>query len=239
MGCDAVTRARTLRVQRRLIELAYLPPGAADGLFGPVTRAAVVHYQSDRDLVPDGVVGPITWASLFPAEAEAAETAARTALRDSDTWTRMFVAVAESQIGVRESGANRGATVERYQRVAGGSPGQPWCMYFVQWCALRAATACGCSNPVRPVTGHVLTFWGATPAAHRFNVLAARAGDILIFDFGGGRGHTGVVTAVANGILTTVEGNTNGTGSREGDGVYRKARKWSLSTLRGVVRPVL
>lgn len=35
-----------------------------DGIFGRLTGAAVREYQSTHDLVPDGVVGPLTWASL-------------------------------------------------------------------------------------------------------------------------------------------------------------------------------
>jgi hypothetical protein len=36
-----------------------------DGRFGPGTRAAVVAYQQAHGLEPDGVVGPVTWSSLF------------------------------------------------------------------------------------------------------------------------------------------------------------------------------
>jgi peptidoglycan hydrolase-like protein with peptidoglycan-binding domain len=36
----------------------------ADGLFGPATRAAVVARQRRAQLLPDGVVGPMTWAAL-------------------------------------------------------------------------------------------------------------------------------------------------------------------------------
>lgn len=38
-----------------------------DGIFGPVTNAALLKYQSTHGLTPDGVVGPRTWESLgFP-----------------------------------------------------------------------------------------------------------------------------------------------------------------------------
>jgi hypothetical protein len=37
---------------------------AADGTFGPGTEAALRQFQRDHGLVPDGIVGPRTWASL-------------------------------------------------------------------------------------------------------------------------------------------------------------------------------
>ena len=38
-------------------------------------------------------------------------------------------------------------------------------------------------------------------------------------------GHTGLIEAVAGGKLTTIEGNTNDTGSREGIGVFRRQKR--------------
>lgn len=39
--------------------------GGCDGIFGEGTEEAVIDYQKDHGLDPDGVVGPATWAKLL------------------------------------------------------------------------------------------------------------------------------------------------------------------------------
>ena len=36
----------------------------ADGIFGVMTRDAVVRFQADNGLDADGIVGPLTWRAL-------------------------------------------------------------------------------------------------------------------------------------------------------------------------------
>lgn len=50
-------------LQRILFSIGY-NPGPIDGIFGPLTRSAVVRFQLDNGLVPDGIVGPNTWAAI-------------------------------------------------------------------------------------------------------------------------------------------------------------------------------
>lgn len=37
----------------------------ADGIFGNDTQRAVVNFQTEHDLFPDGIVGDMTWTALF------------------------------------------------------------------------------------------------------------------------------------------------------------------------------
>ena len=53
------------KLQERLIELGYLPEGAADGAYGNQTRNAVRRFQYYNGLTQDGVAGDTTHTYLF------------------------------------------------------------------------------------------------------------------------------------------------------------------------------
>jgi len=57
---------------------------------------------------------------------------------------------------------------------------------------------------------------------------------VFVMASGGGLGHTGFVERVEGGYITTIEGNTDASMTREGGGVYRLARKL-LSVNRGFI----
>jgi len=57
------------QIQGRLNELGANPRLTTDGVFGPITEAAVIAFQRANGLVPDGIVGQNTWNVLFSPQA--------------------------------------------------------------------------------------------------------------------------------------------------------------------------
>jgi hypothetical protein len=83
-------------------------------------------------------------------------------------------------------------------------------------------------------TAGCLDHWRRAPSQGAQRILKQRAvgnpdlvrpAMIFIIDHGGDLGHTGLVEKVAGGLLTTIEGNTDASRTREGGGVYRLTRK--------------
>jgi hypothetical protein len=150
----------------------------------------------------------------------------------------MMVAEARSYLGVRESIANDGEFVRLFQSAVGKAEREPWCISFIQHnvkkvdALVEALLDGGWHVPLLPFdapsktglfeTEHALTLWN-TSVERRY---APEPGLIALWRHGDSqRGHGGIVEAVNDdGTFTTIEGNTNEAGSREGDGVYRKTR---------------
>lgn len=71
--------------------------GKADGLFGPMTKAAVMAFQDGAGLDPDGVVGPKTWEALYAAPPREARHVTLAELREDGS--RTIAAADATQVG--------------------------------------------------------------------------------------------------------------------------------------------
>lgn len=147
-----------------------------------------------------------------------------------------LLSAASSQVGVRESGSNRGAIIRNYQAATWLAPGAwPWCAAFVCWCIREAAKQV--PLPFRlPDTPRAAEFasWGRKSGlAVMLRPPSVIRGDIVIYRFKSGH-HVGIVCEDSkDGFFVAIEGNTDGSGGRDGDGVYRRRR--ALSTVHAVV----
>ena len=106
-----------------------------------------------------------------------------------------------------------------------GGCGAPWCAAFVHGVGKQAL---GVGWPL-PRTGMVQTLvdWAKTKGVFYLN--GAKVGDLLVLFYPTlvppRYGHVGIVTeANADTTFSTIEGNTNPGGSREGYGVFRRQR---------------
>lgn len=136
------------------------------------------------------------------------------------------------EIGVREQGgANRGERVEAYLASVGLGSGYAWCAAFVSWCFQQAAVTA-------PRSGWVPSFAFRSRRIFergKFINQWPQPGDVFLIWFRrlNRPAHTGFVDQWDTEWVVTVEGNTNATGGREGDGVYRKRRLtrqiWAVS----------
>jgi hypothetical protein len=212
-----------------------LDPG--NGTFGPKMKRAVSLFQARHvdstglPLKQDGEVGSLTWAALFGSDTVPTRTEAGSPLLTA----ALRIAAEQEARHVREipRNSNRGPEVDQYLECADCPPGNSWCCAFVYWCMNEAAKELGRRNPMVKTAG-CLDHWQRATAkgATRFTTARALAdlalvhpGLIFIMDHGGGFGHTGFVERVEGGILTTLEGNTDASKTREGGGVYRLTRK--------------
>ena len=203
-GGMPVPTARLLQIGLR--SLGYYT-GTTRGLPGPRTKAAYRRYL--RDLGG----GPVSFGEALAQ-------------------------VAESQVGTREVGRNGGAKVRAYQAATWLEAGPwPWCAAFVCWCWREAAKRYAMPAMRGPRTPGAwdLERWGretagalvVKPVGRR----KFRRGDVVVFRFS----HVGVCVADSGAsVILTVEGNTNGDGAREGDGVYMKER--ARRQVRSIVR---
>lgn len=144
--------------------------------------------------------------------------------------------IANSYVGVREKGGNnQGFTNDELKNMmakVGWKPTYAWCSFFVR----AILDACGVDNTI--------TGWSPT-SYNKKDVIFTNgrfyqtfsSGDVMIMSLSYQKfrntnrykaiGHTGIVDAIGQYSVRTIEGNTNDAGARDsrgGDGVYVKIR---------------
>ena len=225
--------AVVIAIQNRLQELG-LGNLKGTGIFGPKTTSAVKQFQAThRDqhgnpLEMDGKIGAITWESLFGPETISGSSEAESEL------LKQTIVVARGQVGTMEEppGSNKGPKVSAYLQSVNCPPGSFWCAAFVYWCFRDAADSLNRQTPVFK-TGGCLMHWNNTKGKKITAKEAKGApdlvkpGQIFIIDHGNGFGHTGLIEKVNGGFISTIEGNSNPSGSSNGIGVFQLERKIS------------
>jgi hypothetical protein len=153
-----------------------------------------------------------------------------------------IVELAKKEVGVEEiGGTNCGPRVNEYKAATWLPPDQPWpwCAAFIDWLVMTAMAESGKQFTFeRPRTAGAwdLENWSMKQDGSTWTKLNPQAsdiapGDIVIFTFS----HVGLaIDLPAKGMVETIEGNTDGNGSRDGGGVWRKQRK--LSQIRSRIR---
>lgn len=123
--------------------------------------------------------------------------------------------IANNELGVRElSERNDGPRVEAYLAAVNLKKGNPWCAAFVSWVYQQAGFP-------KPRSG-----WSPDLFPQSRLTLSALPGDVIGIYFPDLKriAHVGIAIQQKGHYIFSTEGNTNVTGSREGDGVYRRVR---------------
>lgn len=143
--------------------------------------------------------------------------------------------VAAEQIGVHETSPNQGPGIEKYWAATtypdGMQDRQPWCSAFASWCVQEADRRSEQLRfPIPPRWPAVAQWldWARDPAV---GALVFKPFDSLHFPSKGDIviylprvSHVGIVESFDGRQVTTIEGNTNDTGGRDGVAVLRKER---------------
>lgn len=146
-----------------------------------------------------------------------------------------LIKVAKAEVGYHEG--RTGTTWNNHQKYSEQVPGlawsdgQPWCATFVSWCAMKADLAA--YFPRTASTDAAAKWW---KDRHQWSEYPAIGAQVL-FGTAGDMNHTGLVYAYDGTYIYTVEGNTNTSGSREGDGVYLKKRLRAGTNVQGYGYP--
>jgi hypothetical protein len=149
------------------------------------------------------------------------------------------LAYARKHLGVVESppSTNRGPLIDRWNRATGTVPGSPWCGNFANACLMAAGFP---SEPWLKLCSAIEGNAKAAKGGWHWTT-SPRPGDLVLFTVGGAANHVGIVEAVGQRAVVTIEGNTHKDYDPgrfwEGYGVFRRHHPAGQSPIRGYARP--
>lgn len=148
------------------------------------------------------------------------------------TASQNLITEAQKHLNVREAtGDNDGPMVRKYLKVTGLGEGYPWCAAFQAYIHNQVDIPAPRSARVVDWFVHNVVWkkqFGDIPETFQKPGMVGA----LYYQHLGRLGHIFLIVGEDNNNYYTIEGNTNGSGSREGDGVYRKIRsKKSVAAL--------
>ena len=239
---DADVRTVQNLLNRHVHALVPLAVLVVDGDCGQKTIQAICRFQNRMLGMenPDGRVEPggrtLTALSGPPAEAPTRRYHYPAGPQEP------LADIAVPYIGASEAPGNRMGTDPRMREIfeadwlatAGVTDGYPWCCAFVSMCTQKLIR----QHPAfyghlrSPRTASVTGFrtrWAPQNDCLVFapndTIQRPHKGDVVVFTFS----HIGIVRSVSRDSVTTIEGNTNEAGSREGTTVRGdKVRAWSI-----------
>ena len=196
--------------------------------------------QESLNLEVDGVAGPATWQAIADKLAPAPKKAPSISNLKNGSLAKKLVEFAKEEIGVEEvDGSNCGPRVNEYKSATTLNPraSWPWCAAFICW-LFKESMKNSKHSFSRPTTASAWDFenWARgendsvkLQKPHNNDI---KSGDIVVFTFS----HIGLAISGVDsaGYVDTIEGNTDGQGSREGGAVLQKKRH--ISQIRSRIR---
>jgi len=212
-----------------------------EGGFGSATERAVINFQKAKEIAQTGIVNQEVFNVFCDPLKKAFEgPVSGSGLRQLVVNTA-YNHANQNPFELEINGqANTGPWVRAYMN---GNEGTPWlwCMGFAQTIIDQAASSLGKNlQTLMPLTFSCDTV-GTTGLQKglltkfsevRSNPRKVKPGDIFLLqktthDWT----HTGIITAIGEGIFETVEGNTNDGGSRNGYAAVKRIRNFTTSKM--------
>ena len=130
-----------------------------------------------------------------------------------------LIEIAAKEVGIHEDGGNNcGKRVEEYLASVGLTRGNPWCAALVSWVFQQAGIEGW------PSSGDTWAFRSWAQREKCYSKVPSHGDVFLLLDSQGDPMHTGFVTDITGDMVHTIEGNTGGGSTADGDGVYVRAR---------------